>query len=70
MTIPLAEAMRDALNTVAAEGALPTPHDRHRPVVYMGLQGELLLLVLPPMVLLLLAVTCLLKDYCAVMCMR
>jgi hypothetical protein len=36
----------------------------------MGLQGELLLLVLPPMVLLLLAVTCLLKDYCAVMCMR
>lgn len=50
MTIPLAEAMRDALNIVAAEGNLATPHDRHRPVVYMGLQGERVLpaRVLPP----------------------
>jgi hypothetical protein len=40
MTVPLAEAMRDALAITAAEGALMTPHDRFRPVVYMGLQGE------------------------------
>lgn len=41
MIIPLAEAMRDALNTVAAEGSLFTPPERNRPVVYMGLQGAL-----------------------------
>jgi hypothetical protein len=40
MTIPLAEAMRDALAITAAEGSLYTPPDRSRPVVYMGLQGE------------------------------
>ena len=41
MTIPLAEAMRDALATTAAEGSLYTPPERSRPVVYMGLQGGL-----------------------------
>jgi hypothetical protein len=40
MTTPLAEALRDALKTVAAEGLLTTPPERARPVVYMGLQGE------------------------------
>lgn len=40
MTIPLAEAMRDALAITAAEGTLYTPPDKSRPVVYMGLQGE------------------------------
>lgn len=40
MIIPVAEAMRDALATVAAEGALFTPPDKSRPVVYMGLQGK------------------------------
>lgn len=42
MTVPLAEALRDALNTTAAEGALYTPPERTRPVVYVGLQGTAL----------------------------
>jgi hypothetical protein len=39
MTIPIAQAMRDAIETTASEGKLYTPPDRVRPVVYIGFQG-------------------------------
>jgi hypothetical protein len=40
MTMPLAQAMHDALALAAAAGNLTAAPDKARPVVYMGLQGE------------------------------
>jgi hypothetical protein len=48
MTTPLAEAMRDAIVKAQQMGKLYTPPDATRPVVYMALQGKLLLVALPP----------------------
>jgi hypothetical protein len=47
MITPLAEAMRDAIAKAKQMGKLYTPPDASRPVVYMALQGKLLLVALP-----------------------
>jgi hypothetical protein len=40
MTVPLAEAMRDAVAAAAKTGDLYTPPGAERPVVYMAFQGR------------------------------
>jgi hypothetical protein len=47
MITPLAEAMRDAIVKANQLGKLYTPPNANRPVVYMALQGKLLLVALP-----------------------
>jgi hypothetical protein len=46
MITPLAEAMRDAIVKANQINKLYTPPDADRPVVYMALQGKLLLVAL------------------------
>jgi hypothetical protein len=47
MITPLAEAMSDAIVKAQNLGKLYTPPNAKRPVVYMALQGKLLLVALP-----------------------
>jgi hypothetical protein len=46
MITPLVEAMRDAIVKANQMNKLYTPPDANRPVVYMALQGNLLLVAL------------------------